>query len=160
MTHEWTPPSWWYHNQKPSNDASYFENLTHCIFQAGLNWQVIANKWPNFVKAFEKFSISKIASYSDEEIKRLREDSGIVRNKSKILATIHNAKEFERIASENGSFQKWLDSLDKGNNYALVIGKLKDRFKHTGEMTARIFLHSVGEPLKVDESLYAKKHSR
>ncbi len=119
-----------------------------------MNWQVIANKWPNFVKAFEKFSISKIASYGDEEIKRLREDSGIVRNKSKILATIHNAKEFERIASENGSFQKWLNSLDKSDNYALVVNELKARLKHVGNVTARIFLHSVGVPLVYDESLY------
>lgn len=157
MTQEWTPPGWWYTKQKPPDDSAYFENLTHCIFQAGLNWQVIANKWPNFVNSFHNFAISKIASYGDEDIKRLREDSSIVRNMSKIVATIHNAREFERVASEHGSFRKWLGSLDKSDNYALVVAKLKARFKHVGDTTARIFLHSVGEPLKVDESLHGKR---
>ncbi|MEE9585588.1 MAG: DNA-3-methyladenine glycosylase I [Nitrososphaerales archaeon] len=157
MSLDWTPPSWWYTDQRPSDDASYFENLTHCIFQAGLNWQVIANKWPNFKKAFHNFDIAKIAAFGEEDIKRLREDSGIIRNASKIAATINNAKEFESIASEDNGFQNWLDNLDKSDNYAIVVAELKARFKHVGDLTARIFLHSVGEPLEVDESLHAHR---
>jgi len=61
MEEEWKPPEWWYRNQRPANDEAYFENMTRVIFQAGLNWKVIDKKWPTTVKAFEKFSISKVA---------------------------------------------------------------------------------------------------
>jgi len=54
--------------------------------------------------------------------------AGIIRNKQKIMATITNAEEFQRIIRDFGSFQKWLDGLDKSNNYKVVIGRLKSRF--------------------------------
>jgi 3-methyladenine DNA glycosylase Tag len=154
MSREWTPPSWWYVANKPSSDVAYFANLTRCIFQAGLNWQVIDKKWPNFIRAFNDFNISKIALYDEEDFNRLSEDTSIVRNKKKILATIHNAKEFQRIVQEFGSFSKWLDSLDKSNNYAAVVTQLMALFNHVGKMTAHTFLHSVGEAIEHEESLF------
>lgn len=154
MSQEWTPPSWWYVTSKPTSDAAYFKNLTRCIFQAGLNWQVIDKKWPNFVQAFNDFNISEIAIYDEEDFKRLSEDPSIIRNKKKILATINNAKEFQRIIKEFDSFNKWLDSLDKSNNYTEVVKQITAVFKHVGKMTAHTFLHSVGEAIKYDESLF------
>ena len=118
MSHQWTPPSWWYIDTKPKDDADYFENLTRCIFQAGLNWSVIDNKWLNFLKAFDGFNVLKISSYTEEDVNRLLKDFGIIRNKIKILATIHNAQEFRKIASKYGSFGEWLKESDKTNNYS------------------------------------------
>jgi DNA-3-methyladenine glycosylase I len=156
MSQEWTPPSWWYVNTKPKDDSDYFENLTRCIFQAGLNWRVIDNKWPNFVKAFHRFNISKISSYTEEDVNRLIRDSGIIRNKRKILATIHNAQEFSKIASEYGSFKEWLRKSDKIKNYTEVVRHLTTIFKHVGKMTAHTFLHSVGEAIEYDESIFGQ----
>ena len=79
------------------------------------------------------------------------QDKGIIRNRRKILATIYNAREFKRIASEHGSFQHWVDSLDKGNNYSIVVQRLRKRFKHVGDTTARIFLYTVGEDISFPE---------
>jgi len=59
-------------------------------------------------------------------------NKGIVRNKRKILATIHNAEQFQTIEKEFGSFQAYVDTLDKSNNYALVIKELSKKFKHLG----------------------------
>ncbi len=39
-----------YRDKRPPDDSAYLENLTHCVFQAGLNWRVIAQKWSNFQK--------------------------------------------------------------------------------------------------------------
>lgn len=142
MHDKWKMPSWWFRDKKPSNDRAYFRNLTHCIFQAGLKWRTIDNKWPNFLKAFHNFDILQVAAFGSEDINRLTEDKGIVRNRAKILATINNAQEFKRIASEHGSFKNWLESVDKSNNYACVIEQLVSRFKHVGKTTANIFLYS------------------
>ncbi len=151
MSEEWTPPSWIYRGRRPPDDSAYFENLTHCVFQAGLNWSVVGDKWPNFREAFEGFDIPRVAGYGAEDVKRLMGNPGIIRNRRKILATIDNAREFERIASENGSFQDWLDGLDKSGNYVNVVKRLKARFSHVGDSTARIFLYTVGEPIKRED---------
>lgn len=119
-----------------------------------MSWRTISNKWPNFKKAFHNFDPVKVSAFGLEDIKRLTEDKGIVRNRSKILATIHNAQEFRRIASEHDSFKKWLGRLDKSNNYAKVVNQLASQFKHVGKMTAHIFLYSVGEDIQHDETVY------
>ncbi len=101
-----------------------------------------------------------MAAYGVEDIKRLSEDPGIIRNKQKILATIHNAREFERIAQEHGSFQAWLDSLDKAHNYDAAVKRLRSRLKRVGPSTAHIFLWSVGEEIKYDPTVYTRQPTR
>ena len=100
MPEGWIPPDWVYEEERPSTDIEYFSNLTRCIFQAGLNWRMISNKWPYFEKAFENFDIEKIAKYGLNDQERLEKDTGIVRNKKKIMAAIENAKEFINIKKE------------------------------------------------------------
>jgi 3-methyladenine DNA glycosylase Tag len=153
----WTPPAWVYVDSRPETDVQYFSNMTRCIFQGGLNWVMIANKWPNFEKAFDNFDYNKVAKYGLEDQERLRNDAGIIRNKQKIMATIQNAEEFQRIIREHDSFQKWLDGLDKSNNYKVVIGRLRSRFKRVGPSTAHIFLWSIGEPIEYDTSVFTRR---
>jgi len=144
----WNPPDWWYVDKRPTSDNAYFENMCRIIFQAGLNWSVIDKKWPTTKKAFDQFSIEKVSCFTEADAARLLKDEGIVRNKGKISAIIQNAKEFEKIKKENGSFQKYLDSLDKSNNYSSVIKELSSRFKWLGPSSASIFLYTVGEKIK------------
>lgn len=147
----WQPPSWVYRERRPPNDDVYFENMTRVVFQAGLSWKMITKKWPNFRKAFENFSIEKVAEFDDSDLERLLADEGIVRNRRKIEATISNAKEFQRIKRQLGSFQSYLDSLDKSQNYPLAIKELSKQFRHLGPSSARIFLYSVGEDVRHPE---------
>jgi DNA-3-methyladenine glycosylase I len=153
-------PEWVFTDKRPTTDREYFENMTRCIFQGGLNWVMIANKWQNFKDAFDDFDIEKVAAYGLAEQERLKNDAGIIRNRQKILATLYNAEEFKRIAEEFGSFQKWLDGLDKDNNYDYVVKRLKSRFKRIGASTAHIFLWSVGESIKWDESIHSRRPSQ
>jgi DNA-3-methyladenine glycosylase I len=148
MAQEWKPPAWMYRGRRPPNDSAYYENMTRCIFQAGLSWRTVSDKWPAFQKAFDGFDVSKVAEYGAGDISRLMGDAGIIRNRRKILAAINNAREFERIAAEHGSFGGWLDSLDKSNNYDAVLKRLSSTFKHVGPTTAHIFLYTVGEDIK------------
>ena len=160
MPEERTIPDWVFQEKRPAQDRQYFENLTRCIFQGGLNWVMIANKWPNFRKAFDNFDIEKVAKYGVEDQDRLLEDAGIIRNKQKIIATIQNAEEFKKIINEYGSFKKWLDSLDKSNNYQYVVKLLSSRFSRVGPSTAHTFLWSVGEPVKWDENIYHRRPTK
>ena len=76
-------------------------------------------------------------------------DTGIVRNKGKIQAIIQNAQNFKAIEKQYGSFQKYLDSLDKSNNYSNAIKDLVNKFKWLGPPSASTFLYTVGEKISV-----------
>ncbi len=149
QTQSWQLPSWWYpQGRHPKNDDGYFENMSRVIFQAGLNWTVIDKKWATTQKAFADFSIPKVAQFTQADQTRLKQDSGIVRNKSKIQATIQNAQQFQEIRRQHGSFRVYLEGLDKTRNYAAVVKELSSRFKRLGPSSASLFLYTVGEPIK------------
>jgi len=157
MPDDRTLPSWVYKGRRPASDSVYFENMSRCVFQAGLSWRLVADKWPGFQRAFDGFNIGKVAGYGPDDITRLGQDAGIIRNKPKIVATIENAREFERIMAESGSFQRWLDGIDKANNYDIVVKRLKARFRHVGPSTAHIFLWSVGEPIEYEPEVFTRR---
>lgn len=144
----WQPPEWWYLKGHPPNDDAYFENMCRIIFQAGLNWSVIDKKWPTTKKAFAGFSVDKVARFNDADLERLMKDEGIVRNRGKLQAIILNARQFQDICKEYGSFQKYIAGLDKSNNYANAAKELSNRFKWLGPSSASIFLYTVDEKLK------------
>ena len=86
-----------YHDEEwgvPSYDDGYlFEMLVLESFQAGLSWECVLNKRENFRRAFDGFDYKKIACYGDEKVEKLKNDSGIIRNRLKICASIENAKD-------------------------------------------------------------------
>lgn len=144
----WSPPKWMYRNRRPPNDDAYFENMIRVIFLEGLSWKTIDKKWLNFKKAFNNFLLDEVAKFTKKDVQRLISDVSIVRNRAKIIATINNAKQFQNIRKLHGSFQSYLDSLDKSNNYVAVINELCKKFSRMGPSSARIFLYSVGENIK------------
>jgi 3-methyladenine DNA glycosylase Tag len=144
----WKMPDWWCRNERPANDNVYFENMCRVIFQAGLNWQVIDGKWETIKKAFADFNIKEIACFTDSDVQGLMNDPGIVRNKGKIKAIIQNAQNFIAIEKRFGSFQKYLDSLDKSGNYTNAIKDLVNTFKWLGPPSASLFLYTVGEEIE------------
>jgi DNA-3-methyladenine glycosylase I len=73
-------------------DDALFERMSLEAFQSGLAWITILRKRPAFRAAFDGFSIAKVAAYSDADADRLMADAGIVRNRMKVDATLHNAK--------------------------------------------------------------------
>ena len=107
-----------YHDEEwgvPSFDDDYlFEMLVLESFQAGLSWECILNKREAFREAFNHFNKEKIASYNEGKVEELLQNTGIVRNRRKILATIQNAKIFMSIQQEFGSFSNYIWSFSKG----------------------------------------------
>ncbi|MDO5615859.1 MAG: DNA-3-methyladenine glycosylase I, partial [Cruoricaptor ignavus] len=77
-------------------------------FQAGLSWYTILSRRKNFEKAFDGYDYKKIANYNETKVEELMQDSGIIRNRLKILGTINNAKKFQEVQKEFGSFSKYI----------------------------------------------------
>ena len=96
------------------DDQIIFEMLILESFQAGLSWITILKKRKNFKKAFDNFDYEKIAEYDQDKIDELLKDEGIIRNKTKINATINNAKVFMEIQEEFGSFDEYIWDFTDG----------------------------------------------
>src|SRR4051794_28707456 len=78
---------------RPLRDsARLFERITLEAFQSGLSWLIILRKRENFRRAFNGFDVQRIARYTQRDVDRLMADSGIVRNRLKVEATIANAR--------------------------------------------------------------------
>ena len=90
------------------DDAYLFEMLLLESFQAGLSWECVLNKRENFRQAFDGFDPKVIAKFSSEKVDSLLQNSGIIRNRRKILAAIQNAQVFLQIQEEFGSFRQYL----------------------------------------------------
>ncbi len=104
-----------YHDQEWGvplyDDHLLFEFLILETFQAGLSWITILRKRENFRTAFDHFDYRKIANYSEEKIGELMRDSGIIRNKLKIKASVANARAYMEVQKEFGSFSKYIWSF-------------------------------------------------
>jgi DNA-3-methyladenine glycosylase I len=73
-------------------DGGLFERLSLEGFQSGLSWLTILRKRPAFRAAFAGFDLDAVAAFGDQDVDRLLADAAIVRNRSKIEATIANAR--------------------------------------------------------------------
>jgi DNA-3-methyladenine glycosylase I len=98
--HEWGVPV--------HDDNRLFEFLTLEAAQAGLSWYTVLRKRENYRIAFDRFDPEKIAGYNDQKVRVLLENSGIIRNRAKILAAITNARRFLKIQEEFGSFDAYI----------------------------------------------------
>ena len=125
---------------RPESDRQYFEILCLCLIQAGLNWASIRKHWPKYREGFLCFDVKRLARADAEE---LLARPGVIKNRRKVEAVVHNAREFESIEREHGSFAAYLETL-KPLTEAEQIKALTRRFKQVGPETADYFLHSVG----------------
>lgn len=125
------------------DDNLLFARLVLEINQAGLSWETILKKKDNFFRAFDDFTITKVARYTEKKKEKLMQDAGIIRNRLKIEATIHNAGVILQLQKEAGSFRQWLDNHHPKTKEEWV--KLfKTTFRFTGGEIVNEFLMSTG----------------
>ena len=152
--HEWGVPL--------HDDTKIFEFMVLDAFQAGLSWLTIIKKRENFRKAFDDYDVKKIAAYGENEFNRMMNDAGIIRNRLKIMATIENAKQYQKVQHEFGSFDKYIWHFTDGktviNGWKSIkeipaktelsdqISKdlLKRGFKFVGSTIIYAFLQAMG----------------
>lgn len=91
-----------------TDDQKMFEFLVLEAAQAGLSWLTILKRREGYRKAFANFNAKKVAKMTEQDVERLMQDNGIIRNRLKIKATITNAQLFLQIPKEFGSFCDYL----------------------------------------------------
>ena len=96
----------WYINEiwgrRATDDDALFEVMSLQVFQAGLTWKMILDKRDAFRNAFAGWKIDAVADFGPEDVERLREDGGIIRNRLKIEGVIENARRVQAIRDGHG----------------------------------------------------------
>src|SRR5687768_16180735 len=89
------------------DDRGLFEFLILEGAQAGLSWDTILRKRDTYRKAFDNFDPAKVARYSEAKCSKLMLNDGIIRNRLKIASAVSNAKAFQKVQKEFGSFDAY-----------------------------------------------------
>lgn len=131
------------HGFAVTNDNELFARLVMEINQAGLSWLTILKKEENFRRAFDRFDIAKVASYDEKERQRLLHDAGIIRNRLKVDAAIHNARVIMGLQQQSGSFKAWLDQHHPKTRAEWTI-LFRKTFRFTGGEIVNEFMMSTG----------------
>lgn len=141
------------------DDRELFELLVLESFQAGLSWITVLKKRNAFRLAYDNFDVKKVANYSQKKINELLTNKDIIRSKSKIIASINNAKIFIEIQKEFGSFSNYIwhftdkKIIRNKSNQIPVSTPLSDKIskdlkkrgmKYTGTIIIYSYLQAIG----------------
>jgi DNA-3-methyladenine glycosylase I len=125
------------------DESELFGRLILEINQAGLSWLTILKKQQGFRDAYDGFAVERVAAYGAPDRERLLADPGIIRNRLKVDAAIHNAGRILELRNSHGSFAAWLDAHHPRSKPEWV--KLfKKTFRFTGGEITGEFLMSTG----------------
>jgi DNA-3-methyladenine glycosylase I len=152
-----------YHDEEwgvPERDGrALWEKLSLDGFQAGLSWLTILRKREAFRQAFEGFNPEIVARFGEADVQRLLENSGIVRSRAKIEATIGGARAYLAMQEAGEDFSTFVWTMAGGkpvrNRTGIVPAKtplsetmsaaLKKRgFKFVGPVIVYAWMQATG----------------
>ena len=90
------------------DDRVLFEFLILEGVQAGLSWHTVLKKRENYRLAYDGFDPEKVARYDEEKMNLLLQNSGLIRNRLKIAASVSNAQCFLEVQQAFGSFNQYI----------------------------------------------------
>jgi DNA-3-methyladenine glycosylase I len=143
------------------DDRKLFEKLILEGFQAGLSWLTILRKRDNFRTAFHGFDAERMVRFTAADQARLMADTGIIRNRAKIEASVDNARAFLKIQERQGLGTFLWDFVDGRpiiNTYAahgdvppktelstkMSKALIAEGFRFVGPTTVYAFMQSMG----------------
>ncbi len=128
----------------PSDDETVlFERLILEINQAGLSWELMLKKRETLRAAYAGFEVDRVAGFGDADVARLLADPGIIRNRLKVAAAIHNAQVIRTLRDSHGGFAAWL-AAHHPRAKADWVKLFRKTFRFTGGEIVGEFLMSLG----------------
>lgn len=119
------------------DDKVMFEHLMMEAMQCGLSWSLMLKKRDIFRACFDGFDYDKIAGYTEADVERILNYDGMIRSRRKIEAVVSNARCFQKIRQEHGSFCDWLWA-HSGGKTILYIGHEKGKIPVSNGLSDKI----------------------
>jgi DNA-3-methyladenine glycosylase I len=144
------------------DDRQLFESLILGGAQAGLSWDTILRRRDTYRAAFAQFDAARVARYGDRDVARLLADPGIIRNRAKVKSAVENARAFQAVTGEFGTFDaylwgfvdgapitnSWRDTREiparSAESDALSIDLKRRGFSFVGSTICYAFMQAVG----------------
>lgn len=144
------------------DDRHMFEHLILECMQCGLSWALMLKKREIFRKCFDNFDYDRIADYNEADVERILNTEGMIRSPRKVNAIINNARCYQKVREEFGTFCDYIWSYSDGktilyqghdagripvsNGLSVRISKdLKKRgFRYVGPVTIYSHLQACG----------------
>ncbi len=132
----------------PQRLGDYLDVMSKAVFQTGMSWRVVENKWTGTREVFHDFDAERVASMSLAEIDAIAGDTRVIRNRRKIEAIVSNAARMVELDKQHGSFKSYLRSH---GGFEGTVAALRKEFKFLGDMGAYYMLYVVGEEVPSHE---------
>ncbi|MDD9730363.1 DNA-3-methyladenine glycosylase I [Mameliella sp. AT18] len=125
-------------------DDRWLAQMARGIFQAGISWQVVENKWPGIEEAFHGFDVGRAAMMSEDWFDDLLADPRIVRSPPKVQAIQQNAVFIQEVAAEAGSFGRKVGYWP-AEDFAGLLDWMKTNGARLGGATGAYTLRFLGK---------------
>ncbi|MCR9273747.1 MULTISPECIES: DNA-3-methyladenine glycosylase I [Mameliella] len=125
-------------------DDRWLAQMARGIFQAGISWQVVENKWPGIEEAFHGFDVGRAAMMSEDWFDDLLADPRIVRSPPKVQAIQQNAVFIQEVAAEAGSFGRKVGDWP-AEDFAGLLDWMKTNGARLGGATGAYTLRFLGK---------------
>ena len=89
------------------DDARLFEHLSLECMQCGLSWSLMLRKRDVLRACFAGFDYDRVAAFGDADVARILGTEGMIRSERKVRAIVGNARAFQRVREEFGSFDAY-----------------------------------------------------
>lgn len=119
------------------DDRVMFEHLSLECLQCGLSWGLMLKKREIFRQCFDHFDYDKIAAYGEEDVKRILYTEGMLKSERKVRAIIGNARRYQEIRKEFGSFCAYLWAWTEGKT-VLYAGHAEGKIPVSNGLSASI----------------------
>lgn len=139
---------------EPQKLGDYLEVMSKSVFQTGISWQVVENKWPGIKEALRGFDAEAVAGINPGELDELTKDTRVIRNRRKLEAIVSNAQNMLELEEKHGSFKNYLHSH---GDFEATVKDLRKQFKFIGDMGAFHFLYVVKEEVPSYEDWCASR---
>ncbi|ENO1849015.1 TPA: DNA-3-methyladenine glycosylase I [Vibrio vulnificus] len=94
-------------------DDRWLSAFSMKIFQSGISWKVVRNKWPNFEEVFFGFKVAPLLMLSDEQWDLKAADTRIIRHHAKVKSIQANAQMMHEVGLQHGSFGQMVANWPK-----------------------------------------------
>ncbi|KZN14824.1 DNA-3-methyladenine glycosylase I [Marinomonas sp. TW1] len=145
---------------KNHTDDRWLSAFSQKVFQSGISWQVVRNKWSNFEEVFFHFDIEKMLLIHDEMWEEKAKDQRIIRHLGKVMTIRQNALMIHDSQQKYTSFSHFIADWPSDN----IIGLWRHLKKHgarLGGNTGPYTLRAMGKDtflLTKDVEGYLRHH--
>lgn len=133
---------------KPAADVAqvpedrWLAGFSRAIFQTGISWKVVDNKWDGIEAAFKGFDVGACAMMDDDWFDELLTDTRIIRHGAKVQSVRDNAAFLLSLRDQGGAGRVFADW--PATDYAGLLALLKTEGSRLGASTGQYAMRLQG----------------